>query len=203
MMAVVTSNAQGTGDTPSQERRGLFDKNKTKKDKTVDSKYLVGACPVVAGKIQWDTTIEAPGVSADALYKKVLSCLTAFCKGPEMMEFSKVSLANEETHEIGARIQEWLVFEKKPLSLDRTKFNYQLVVTCKDGACSVVMRNLSYIYEEDRGGGQFPAEYLITDEEALTKTKDGFRKGGVRKFRMKTIDRKDYIFSLIAEAVKK
>ena len=43
---------------------------------------------------------------------------------------------------------------------------------------------------------------MISDENALNKKKDGFQKGGVKKFRMKTIDRKDEIFRNIANALK-
>ena len=65
------------------------------------------------------------------------------------------------------------------------------------------MKSMSYVYEADRaGGGQFPAEDMISDENALNKKKDGFQKGGVKKFRMKTIDRKDEIFRNIANALK-
>ena len=139
------------------------------------------------------------GKSAKQVYDSMLPFLQAFCKSNGMTQLSNVAVVNETDHEIGASVQEWLVFENKPLSLDRTKFNYQLIVRCFDGRCVVTMRNMSYIYEEERGGGQFPAEDMISDAEALNKAKNGFQKGGVRKFRTKTIDRKDQIFTMIGE----
>lgn len=115
---------------------------------------------------------------------------------------SNVSVVEETKHQIGVRIQEWLVFENKPLSLDRTKFNYQIIADCSDGSVSVTLRNISYIYEEERGGGAIKGEDMLTDENALNKKGDGFNLGGYRKFRTKTIDRKDEIMKQIADVLK-
>lgn len=190
-----TVNADGQ--IVKKEKRGLFDRNK--ENKTIDAKYLQGACPEVNGHIQWEQSYTVEGKSAKQIYDSMLTFMQAFCKSNGMTELSNVSVVNAEDYEIGAVLQEWLVFENRPLSLDRTKFNYQLIVKCFDGRCVVTMRNMSYIYEEDRGGGQFPAEDMISDAEALNKAKDGFQKGGSKKFRTKTIDRKDQIFLTIGE----
>lgn len=196
-----TYTMDANGQMVKKEKRGLFDRNKEKK--VVDKKYLEGACPEVNGKVQWDHAISVPGKSAQQIYDSMMSFMQAFCKSNGMTDRSKVSVVNKTDHEIGATLQEWLVFENKPLSLDQTKFNYQLVVRCYDGRCTLSMRNMSYVYEEERGGGAFPAEDMLTDKEALNKAKDGFQKGGVRKFRTKTIDRKDQIFKTIEEYLTK
>lgn len=173
---------------------------KVKEDKkAIDEKYLAGACPEVNGKVQWETTINVPGASAQQVYDRALAFMKLFVKEKEHTMFSNVSLADDKDLKIGVRVQEWLVFENRPLSLDRTKFNYTLAITCHEGKCHVVMRNMSYVYEEERGGGQMPAEDMLCDREALNKTKDGFQKGGHKKFRTKTIDRKDMIFSRIED----
>ena len=192
-----TYTVTSDGKIVNKQKRGLFDRNKT--EKVVDKKYLEGACPEVNGKVQWEQSFKVQGKSAKQVYDSMLPFLQAFCKSNGMTQLSNVAVVNETDHEIGASVQEWLVFENKPLSLDRTKFNYQLIVRCFDGRCVVTMRNMSYIYEEERGGGQFPAEDMISDAEALNKAKNGFQKGGVRKFRTKTIDRKDQIFTMIGE----
>lgn len=168
----------------------------------IDEKYLVGACPEVNGKVQWETVIEKPGMSASVIYERLLKGLMLFVKESEHTQYSKVSVVNQEDKQIGVRAQEWLTFVRKPLCLDQTKFNYQLIINCFDGKCHVTMRNISYVYEEERGGGQFPAEDMISDAEALNKTKDGFQKGGCKKFRTKTIDRKDAIFARLADMLK-
>ena len=192
-----TYTVTSDGKIANKQKRGLFDRNKT--EKVVDKKYLEGACPEVNGKVQWEQSFKVQGKSAKQVYDSMLPFLQAFCKSNGMTQLSNVAVVNETDHEIGASVQEWLVFENKPLSLDRTKFNYQLIVRCFDGRCVVTMRNMSYIYEEERGGGQFPAEDMISDAEALNKAQNGFQKGGVRKFRTKTIDRKDQIFTMIGE----
>ena len=42
----------------------------------------------------------------------------------------------------------------------------------------------------------------VKERSEYEQKKDGFQKGGVKKFRMKTIDRKDEIFRNIANALK-
>lgn len=172
------------------------------KKKTIDPKYLAGACPEVDGKVTWTQTIEAPGMSAKAAYDRLLPFFMSFCKEPNQTEKSNVTLVDETQHQIVLRVQEWLVFEDKLLSLDRTKFNYLLVADCKDGSVDVTIRNISYVYDEDRGGGYIKGEDMLTDENALNKKGDGFNLGGHKKFRTKTIDRKDQIMQQVSDALK-
>ena len=193
-----TLDANGQIVRKDEGRKGLFDRAKT----TIDAKYLAGACPEVNGKVQFDQTIVAPGLKAQEVYDRLLQFMMAFCKGPQQTELSNVSLVDETNHVIGVRIQEWLVFENKALSLDQTKFNYQLVITCKDEEAVVTMRNLSYIYDEERGGGFIAGEDMLTDANAINKKGDGFNRGGHKKFRCKTIDRKDEIMSQLEGALK-
>lgn len=224
------SFAQGEFTVPDdgeQRRYGIFDKKKIKQQEAdqkkvnsviygdkksenqkkvsnkpaIDEKYLVGACPEVNGKVQWEKVFEVPGMSASQMYDKMLAYLKTFVKEKEQTEYSKVAVVNESQKQIGVSVVEWLVFENKPLSLDRTKFCYKLIVSCYDGKCHAVIRNISYIYDEERGGGQFPAEDMISDAQALNKAKNGFQKGGSKKFRTKTIDRKDEIFVRLAQVL--
>lgn len=180
-------------------RRGLFDKDKT----PIDKKYLEGACPMVGNKIVWQKYFDAGDKTAKEIYDIMLNFLQKMCKEEGQSDKSNVAVVNEEEYQIGARFSEKMVFQDKALSLDQATFSYHLLVYCIDGRCEVVMRNMSYIYEADReGGGQFPAEDMLADDVALNKKKDGFRVGGIKKFRMKTIDRKDIIFAKIAKALK-
>ena len=61
-----------------------------------------------------------------------------------------------------------------------------------------------YRYEEQREGGGhvLKAEEYINDKNALNKKKTKMYKG-VAKFRRKTIDRKDYLFSSIVQLLTK
>lgn len=202
----VFADAQGVYKKPAavaeqgeKPRRGLFDRDKT----PIDKKYLEGACPMVGNKIVWQKYFYADDKSAKRIYDIMLSFLQKMTKDERQTEKSNVAAVNEEEYQIGARFVEKMVFQNTALSLDQAEFAYQLLVYCIDGRCEVVMKSMSYVYEADRaGGGQFPAEDMISDENALNKKKDGFQKGGVKKFRMKTIDRKDEIFRKIANALK-
>ena len=205
--ACLVANAQGKFTTPIEEpqtqnekpRRGLFDRDKT----PIDKKYLAGACPEVEGKIVWQKYFDAGDMTAKEIYDVMLGFLQKMSKGEKQTEKSRVAAINEEEHQIGARFVEKLVFQNTSLVLDQAEFAYHLLVYCIDGRCEVVMKNMSYIYEADRsGGGQFPAEDMLSDDVALNKKKDGFRVGGIKKFRMKTIDRKDEIFAQIARTLK-
>lgn len=180
------------------KKKALFESKKA----PVAAKYLAGACPLVDGKVTWQQTIEAPGLASKEIYDRLVKFFMDFCEGKNQTDMSNVSVVEETKHQIGVRIQEWLVFENKPLSLDRTKFNYQIIADCSDGSVSVTLRNISYIYEEERGGGAIKGEDMLTDENALNKKGDGFNLGGYRKFRTKTIDRKDEIMKQIADVLK-
>ena len=180
------------------KKKALFESKKA----PVPAKYLAGACPLVDGKVTWQQTIEAPGLASKDIYDRLVKFFMDFCEGKNQTDMSNVSVVEETKHQIGVRIQEWLVFENKPLSLDRTKFNYQIIADCSDGSVSVTLRNISYIYEEERGGGGIKGEDMLTDENALNKKGDGFNLGGYRKFRTKTIDRKDEIMKQIADVLK-
>lgn len=180
-------------------RKSLF--GNSEKTKTVDEKYLAGACPEVNGKVQFDKTFETT-LSAQQAYERLLTYMNAFVRSNGQTQKSNVSLIDPTNKQIATHLDEWLIFENKPLSLDQTRFIYNLIITCNDNRVDVSIRNLSYVYDEERGGGAFPAEDMISDAQAINKKGDGFQKGGSRKFRTKTIDRKDTVFSMIAEALK-
>ncbi len=201
--AAISANAQNSKFRKPVEqqapRRGLFDSGESKAP--IDKKYLEGACPEVDGKIVWQEYIYADTKTAKEIYDIVLAYLQKMSKEENQTEKSQVAVVNEEEYQIGARFSEKMVFMSTAFSLDQAIFNYQLLVYCIDGRCEVVIRNMSYIYEENRGGGQFPAEDMISDSYALNKKKDGFHKGGIKKFRMKTIDRKNEIIANIRKAL--
>lgn len=185
---------------PVKEKRGLLDRNKIK---VIDKKYLEGGVPEVNGKVIWQKSLDATGKSSQQIYDMLLPYFQKFVKGEEHLETSQVALVDKSAHRIVVRAQEWLVFESRALSLDRTKFNYALIADCHDGKVDMQITNISYKYEEDRPSAfTTTAEEWITDKEALNKKKDGFHKGGVRKFRMKTIDRVENIFNGVQEALK-
>ena len=166
-----------------------------------DQKYLVGAVPVVDGKVTFNTVIDAPGKSAAQIYDIVKSYLEKMTKEPGQFEPSRIVLADSATYEVVGSYQEWLVFKSTALVLDRTRLYYHLIVNCSDGKADVSMTRIYYLYEEERDPQTFKAEDWITDKTGLNKKKNKLsRVAG--KFRRKTIDRKDYLFNKFATLLK-
>ena len=168
-----------------------------------DAKYLAGAVTEVDGKVVWTMDVDVPGKSADQIYALMLQCFTDLTKTENQIEGSCVALVNKAEHMVVATIREWLVFTDKFFALDRTKFYYTLIASCADNHLNVTMSRISYRYEEGRepgGGYVYKAEEWIDDKHALNKKKTRLLPGSA-KFRRKTVDRKDYLFSVIHEAV--
>lgn len=162
-----------------------------------DQKYLVGAVPVVDGKVQFTKEISAPGKSAAQIYDIILKYFTQLTKEDNQLEQSRIVGKDSINHSVAGSYQEWLVFKNKPLVLDRTRFMYTLTAQCEDGKATVTMRRIYYYYDEERDPQTYLAEEWITDEYGLKKNKQKLsRVSG--KFRRKTIDRKDYLFNKIA-----
>ncbi len=159
-----------------------------------DAKYLEGAVPEVNGQVEWRLSIDVPGKSAEWIYDKLGQLFTDMTHAEGQMEQSRVALADEATHTLGVRFQEWLVFRNSTLSLDRTEFNFTIIAECTNEHADVKLGRINYVYEENRDGGMTAkAEEWITDKYGLNKSKTKLaRLSG--KFRRKTIDRKDYIF---------
>ena len=180
--------AQNTWETPVQSDNG-------------DAKYLIGAFPVVDGKVTFKTTIEAPGKTAEQVADIVRQFMTKMTKEPGQFEQSRILVDDSVKHEIAGSYQEWLVFKSTALVLDRTRLFYNLIADCQDGKADITMTRIYYLYEEERDPQTFKAEEWITDEMGLTKGKNKLsRVSG--KFRRKTIDRKDYLFNKFAELLK-
>ncbi len=166
-----------------------------------DQKYLAGAVPVVDGKVVFETTIDAPGKTAGQIYDIVKKYLTKMTKEENQLEQSRIILDDSIKHEVCGHYQEWLVFKSTALVLDRTRFFYNLLVTCDNGKANVKMMRLYYYYDEERIPQTYKAEEWITDEYGLKKSKKKLSRVTGR-FRKKTIDRKDYIFNQLASVLK-
>lgn len=168
----------------------------------IDAKYLVGAVPEKDGRVVFETTIKVPGKSRAALFDEMQKLMTAMTKEPGQLENSNISTTEPENGLVVGAYQEWLVFKNKPLILDRTRLYYNLVAECNDGEVHLSMNRIFYIYDEERTPLTYKAEEWITDRYGLNKKQNKLaRVSG--KFRKKTIDRKDYLFSTIAKQLKK
>lgn len=161
-----------------------------------DSKYLVGAVPEVNGQVLFQQTFAVDGKSKQQIYDVMKAYVQTLISGEEQLKATKMTLDDPNEGNIVARFEEWMIFKKKPLNLDRTRFRYLLTVQCSDGKCHMTLTQISYYYEEDMegfNGRTFRAEEWINDANALNKDKTKLLWGSA-KFRRKTVDRVEAIF---------
>ena len=160
-----------------------------------DAKYLVdGAVPVVDGVVCWQTTINAPGKTAKQIYDILYKQMDKMVNEPNQIANSAIVQDDKDKHELGAIFHEWLVFKNSTLSLDRTQLNFQLMVKYADGKADVKITHITYDYDLERKPVHYKAEEWITDKYAVNKKHTKLYPISA-KFRRKTIDRKDFIFS--------
>ncbi len=166
-----------------------------------NAKYLRGAVPEVDGKVVFSKHIDAPGKSAADIYAIVKGYMEKMLKEKNQLETSKLIDADAGTHTITAFYEEWLVFKKSAIVLDRTRFYYAMKAECKDGAADITISHIRYLYEEERNPQRLTAENWITDKEAVNKKNTKLYPGS-GKFRRKTIDRKDFLFNKFESLLK-
>lgn len=179
----------------------LFAIAKDNKEKNnSDPKYLAGALTYEDGKITFTREINAPGLSKDEIYQRMLDWANERFQPEDGMQ-SRVVYTNKEDGDIAASAEEWMVFSSTALSLDRTRVYYQLTAKAGDGQCLLTMSRIRYWYDEARDGGvRYSAEEIITDEHGLNKSKTKLARV-IGKFREKTIDFKDQLFKDIASTI--
>lgn len=204
MIGMAQDNVWEVPDAPIQQK--VVKKVKKEKPKSnTDARYLAGAVPEVDGKVAFTLDKDVPGMSADEIYKKVFDVMQQFVSETQDKDItpgSRIVAVNKAGHTIVANMREWLVFSSSFIQLDRTQFYYVLIAEASDHHINVSLQRISYAYEMNRGndGMRVKAEDWITDKVALNKKHNKLaRISG--KFRMKTIDRKDNIFSRISKAL--
>ena len=181
-----------------KKKKALIEKDAANED----PKYLVGAIPMVNGKIVFTLDYDVPGKSAQQIYDIIYNVLNDMTKQEGQFKESQVALVNKQDHIIVATIREWLVFKDNFLSLDRTKFFFTLMANCQDGHLTVDMNRVSFRYQEKSDRETvFKAEEWISDKYALNKSKTKLYKGS-GKFRRKSVDRKEYLFNAIKNLFK-
>lgn len=173
----------------------------TKEDKHAP-KYLKGAVPVENGIVTYKKSFKVPGQSEQQLFDNMLFYIKDNLVEKGIVD-AHTRLISDGSSDgvISARVEEWLVFTKKFLNIDKTRFRYQITATISDNTVNLIVTQISYLYGEEweeiqptgNGGTIYRAEEWITDEVALNKkgTKVLPLSG---KFRRKTIDRVEEIF---------
>ena len=101
-----------------------------------DTRYLEGAVPLVNGKVIFSHEYSLKGMSQDEIYDSVLAWMEQRLKKNE--NNSRILYTNKEKGQIIGIGEEWIVFKKSALSLDRTFITYQLTVTCQPNVCNLL-----------------------------------------------------------------
>ena len=171
---------------------------------TDDSKYLKGAVPEENGIVIFRQTFSVPGKSQADIFPVMATYVKSLVKGsvPNSLRARVVS-EDAATGEIVARVEEYMVFKKKPLYLDRAQFRFLLDTKCTpDGKVTMTLTQVTYGYDENSEGvtqTTIKAEEWITDAQAINKSGNKlYPRSG--KFRRKTVDRVEEIFAKAREA---
>ncbi len=175
------------------------------KEKRDDSKYLAGAVPEVNGQVLFQQTFAVKDKNKQEIYAVMKDYIRQMTKEEIQMRGTKMVMEDSVEGTVVGRFEEWMTFKKKPLVWDRTRFRYLLTAECADGKCHMTLTQISYYYEEDNdgyNGRTYRAEEWINDANALNKAKTKLLWGSA-KFRRKTVDRVEEIFTNAREAFEK
>lgn len=168
-----------------------------------DSKYLKGAVPEENGLVVFHKSFRIKSMTEEQLYNGMFSYVKdTLVAGGIQDAYARMLTDGSNGKEICARCEEWLVFRKKFLYLDQTRLRYQINVTVKGNTVDMTVTQISYLYGEDfkenkptgEGGERYRAEEWISDKCALNKAGNKLLPLS-GKFRRKTVDRMDDIFT--------
>ncbi len=172
-----------------------------KKDRTVEPKFQTGTVNVTNGKVTFEETIKADGLTSADIEKRINDWITSRFVEPTIISVKRFESEQPATTVI--RGEEYIVFKNKFLVLSRARIYYYLTLTAGDGFCKFNMSRITYWYddEDENGGLKMKAEEWITDEHAFNK------KGGLKKFegkfRRKTIELKDQLIEELKQELNR
>lgn len=161
-----------------------------------ESKYLVGAVPLVDGKVVFSKEFIIPGMSEDQIFDRMLKWMNLRLK--KNQNDSRVVYSDKAKGTIAGIGEEWIVFSSSALSLDRTLIDYQITAICKPGKCLMEIEKIRYTYREKE---KYLAEEWITDKWALNKSQTKLVRG-LAKWRKKTVDFANTLFADADRALK-
>lgn len=163
-------------------------------------KYLKNAVPLVNGKVVFSTQNTTMAVEGKELYRMLHKWASERFVSKDGLQ-ARIAYADENKGDIVAVVEEYMVFSSSALSLDRTRIYYRYRIHVDGNRYSAELSRIRYWYNEARNGGQrYTAEEWITDDVALNKA--GTKVYPVMgKFRRKTIDLKDDLFTSMREYV--
>lgn len=174
------------------------------KTERTNPKYLNGAVPEENGIIVFKKAFAVADKSDAEIYEAMQSYVKNSLVASAINENrTRVISEDKEGKSIVARVEEYMIFKKITLNLDRTRFRYQISVNVNNHKVTINVTQISYYYNEDMDGNNgvnYKGEEWITDKVAVNKsnTKLYPRSG---KFRIKTIDRVEEIFEGAMDAL--
>ena len=166
-----------------------------------DAKYLKGAVPVINGKVVYSKTITNPTFSKDQMYTTLLEWAEKEFQVNNEQQ-GRIVFKDSDNGTFACSGDDYIVFKKSALSLDRARMQYKLKVYCEQGKAILDIENIRYIYNvsyQDQPE-KYLAEEWITDEHALNKSKTKMIKS-IGKFRSKTVDFVDELFNSATAAI--
>lgn len=171
-----------------------------KKQSKVEPEYAAGMVPVVNGKVTFEETIPAEGLTAAEISEKVNGWIAGRYVEPTVLSAKRYD--GESPEEIVIKGEEYIVFKNTFFVLSRARMYYYMTIVPADGECRFKLSRITYWYddEDENGGIKMKAENWITDENAFKE--NGKLKKFEGKFRRKTIDLKNLLIEEIKEALK-
>ena len=157
--------------------------------------------PVVNGKVTFEEIIPAEGYTANEIKDIVDKWIKERFVKPTVISAKQFTANNPKATILKG--EEYLVFKKAALVLERARIYYYLTLTANDGSCTFNMSRITYWYddEDDKGGIKMIAEDWITDENAINKK--GKLKKFEGKFRNKTLELKEILVNDLTARLKR
>lgn len=168
---------------------------------TVDAKYLAGGVPEKNNVVTFSKSFTVENKSKDEIVSALSSYMNNLTKSAIESQRTRMISDGSEDGTVVAKVEEYMVFTKKALNFDRTRFRYQISAAVEGNTVNVTLSQVSYYYNEDMEGNNgitYKAEEWITDKEALN-SKGTKLLPRSKKFRIKTIDRVEAIFNSILD----
>lgn len=157
--------------------------------------------PVVNGKVTFEEIIPAEGYTANEIKDIIDKWIKERFVKPTVISAKQFTANNPKATILKG--EEYLVFKKAALVLERTRIYYYLTLTANEGSCTFNMSRITYWYddEDDKGGIKMIAEEWITDENAINKK--GKLKKFEGKFRNKTLELKEILVNDLTARLKR
>ena len=170
-----------------------------KKESVISEAYEAGKVPVINGKVTFETSIPAKGLTAKEVEERVNGWIAKRYVKPTVISVKRFDSEKPGTTIIKG--EEYIVFKNTFFVLSRARMYYFLTLTAEDGSCNFHLSRITYWYddEDEKGGIKMIAEDWITDDNAFDKK--GKMKKFEGKFRRKTIDLKEQLINELTQAL--